>query len=214
MTTAHRPTFDAARAKDNSSAPTRQYSSRSLPAHKTLKYRSAASAVPVLDDAGLEAMRIDLERSERAHFSKPEGQPTLLLGSADDEAEAKRRRIIEDTKDLDADASSEDESEESSDEDEAAELMRELAKIKQERADEEARKAADAADEARTAREAEIAFGNPLLNPDGQDFLLKRRWDEDVVFRVKENEAGGKKDFVNDLLRSDFHRSFMKKYVR
>lgn len=76
-------------------------------------------------------------------------------------------------------------------------------------------------------REFEIARGNPLLNP--RDFNMKRRyvaiqlpskpttnhsssrWDDDVVFK---NQARGtedkkSKEFVNDLLRSDFHKRFM-----
>jgi len=41
---------------------------------------------------------------------------------------------------------------------------------------------------------------------------MKRRWDDDVVFK---NQARGtedknkKKEFVNDMLRSDFHKIFM-----
>lgn len=41
---------------------------------------------------------------------------------------------------------------------------------------------------------------------------MKRRWDDDVIFK---NQARGtddknkKKEFVNDLLRSDFHKRFM-----
>jgi protein CWC15 len=73
----------------------------------------------------------------------------------------------------------------------------------------------------------DIALGNPLLN--AQDFNMKRRWDDDVVFK---NQARGTekkegKEFVNvslyeclwkagilihfrqDLLRSDFHKRFM-----
>lgn len=46
-------------------------------------------------------------------------------------------------------------------------------------------------------REYDIARGNPLLNP--QDFNMKRRWDDDVVFK---NQARGTeekrgKEFVN-----------------
>ncbi|UZP41360.1 hypothetical protein NXS19_009176 [Fusarium pseudograminearum] len=65
------------------------------------------------------------------------------------------------------------------------------------------------------ARERNIALGNPLLNK--QDFNMKRRWDDDVVFKNQARgteEKGKKKEFVNDLLRSDFHRRFMSKYVR
>lgn len=46
-------------------------------------------------------------------------------------------------------------------------------------------------------REYDIARGNPLLNP--QDFNMKRRWDDDVVFK---NQARGSEvkrgpEFVN-----------------
>ncbi|KMU85361.1 hypothetical protein CIHG_03145 [Coccidioides immitis H538.4] len=63
-------------------------------------------------------------------------------------------------------------------------------------------------------REYDIARGNPLLNP--QDFNVKRRWDDDVVFKnqARGTENKGQKEFVNDLLRSDFHKRFMSKYVR
>ena len=69
----------------------------------------------------------------------------------------------------------------------------------------EAEKAAKEQDQ----REFDIARGNPLLNP--KDFSVKRRWDDDVVFK---NQARGTEDkkpkeFVNDLLRSDFHKRFM-----
>jgi protein CWC15 len=46
-------------------------------------------------------------------------------------------------------------------------------------------------------REHDIALGNPLLNK--SDFNVKRRWDDDVIFK---NQARGtedkrKKEFVN-----------------
>jgi len=108
--------------------------------------------------------------------------------------------------------------------------MRELEKIKRERAEAKAKEVrvlvsshaagtdtmeeAERAAEEQEQREFDIARGNPLLNP--KDFNLKRRWDDDVVFK---NQARGtedkkKKEFVNDMLRSDFHKRFMGKYVR
>ncbi|KAG6924065.1 CWC15 spliceosome associated protein -like protein, partial [Chelydra serpentina] len=67
-----------------------------------------------------------------------------------------------------------------------------------------------------------ILSGNPLLNLTGPvqpqaNFKVKRRWDDDVVFK---NCAKGidemKKDkrFVNDTLRSEFHKKFMEKYIK
>ncbi|CAN0461910.1 unnamed protein product, partial [Ectocarpus fasciculatus] len=44
---------------------------------------------------------------------------------------------------------------------------------------------------------------------------VKRQWNDDVVFRNQSrSEPELKKRFVNDTIRSDFHRSFLKKYVR
>lgn len=46
-------------------------------------------------------------------------------------------------------------------------------------------------------REVDIARGNPLLN--SQDFNMKRRWDDDVVFKnqARGTEKKDGKDFVN-----------------
>ncbi|KAI9762271.1 MAG: complexed with cef1p, partial [Candelina submexicana] len=131
--------------------------------------------------------------------------------------EAKRRRVLEETRDIDADSDGgEDDSseEESDEEDETAELLRELDKIKRERAEQREREEREKAALAEEQREVDIAKGNPLLN--GKDFNVKRRWDDDVIFK---NQARGtedkrKKEFVNDLLRSDFHKRFMNRYVR
>lgn len=140
----------------------------------------------------------------------------------DEDYEAKRRRVLEETRDIDADSddgseddsdSSEDDDDDDDDDDEA-ELMRELAKIKAERAEAAAKEAAERTAKEEEQREKDIALGNPLMNPKGYE--VKRRWDDDVVFK---NQARGTEDkkgkeFVNDLLRSDFHRRFMSKYVR
>ncbi|KAF3915336.1 hypothetical protein AA313_de0204907 [Arthrobotrys entomopaga] len=150
----------------------------------------------------------------------------------DETPEAKRRRILEESRDLDADSDGSDggggsdansDSEEDSDdsdsdedsEDETAELMRELEKIKKERAQAKEKEEMERAAEEEAQREVDIARGNPLLNP--KAFNVKRRWDDDVIFKNQARgveEKGKKKEFVNDLLRSDFHKKFMNKYVR
>lgn len=119
----------------------------------------------------------------------------------DEDPEAKRRRILEETRDIDADSDagdSDSSSEEDSDEeDETAELMRELEKIKRERAEQKAREEAEQAKQAQEEREENIALGNPLLNP--KAFNVKRRWDDDVVFKnqARGTEQKGNKEFVN-----------------
>lgn len=141
-------------------------------------------------------------------------------GDPEEDYEAKKRRVLEETRDIDADSESSEESEsedEDDEEDESAELMRELAKIKAERAEQAAKAAAEQAKKDEEQREKDIALGNPLLNTQKEDYGVKRRWDDDVVFKNQARgteERGKEKRFVNDLLRSDFHKRFMDKYVR
>ncbi|KFL61209.1 pre-mRNA-splicing factor cwc15 [Trichophyton rubrum CBS 118892] len=160
MTTAHRPTFDPARGKEAQRGPA--YHQRLLPAHTHLKVRQpgqggAADAQPETRD-----LRAELLKAEAAHFAKLKGGPgpsnadaepsvpKRQLESApeqddiaDEDPQAKRRRILEETRDIDADSDGgdSDSSEEDSDdeEDETAELMRELEKIKRERAEQRER---------------------------------------------------------------------------
>ena len=59
------------------------------------------------------------------------------------------------------------------------------------------------------------SIGIHSLNGIESEFSVKRRWDDDVIFK---NQAKGvdekpKKRFINDVLRSDFHRKFMSKYI-
>ncbi|OAX84951.1 pre-mRNA-splicing factor cwc15 [Emergomyces africanus] len=237
MTTAHRPTFDPARGKEALRGPA--YHQRLLPAHTLLKTRKPGQGG---DADAKRDLRAELLKAEAAHFAKkgishdksgaspsataavePSIPKRLLENGAVgdengeiDDPEAKRRRILEETRDIDADSdgSESDSSEEESDddEDETAELMRELEKIKRERAEQKAKEEQEREALEQEKREVDIARGNPLLNP--QDFNVKRRWDDDVVFKnqARGTENRGKKEFVNDLLRSDFHKRFMVLY--
>ncbi|MCJ1337382.1 complexed with cef1p [Bachmanniomyces sp. S44760] len=255
MTTAHRPTFDPARGKEAQRGPA--YHQRLLPAHTQLKTRQPGQGG--VADAPVHDLRAQLLEAEAAHYSKSNGDKTTptaqildaetarrrqlisTTGEGDDAEEdqaAKRRRILEDTRELDADSdgAEDDSSDEDSEdeEDETAELLRELEKIKKERAEQREKEAIqfhssctkivalilrkqerEKAALEQEQREHDIALGNPLLNTP-KDFNVKRRWDDDVVFK---NQARGtedkrKKEFVNDLLRSDFHKRFMSRYVR
>lgn len=179
------------------------------------------------DDVGAEQVEIKgaIEGGVKRKLGEANGDEGGGGGDSEPEEEedyeAKKRRVLEETRDIDADSvSSSESSEESEDdeEDETAELMRELAKIKAERAEAAAKVAAEQAAKEQEQREKDIALGNPLLNAEqGRDFGVKRRWDDDVVFKNQARgteEKGKEKRFVNDLLRSDFHRRFMDKYVR
>lgn len=150
------------------------------------------------------------------------------------EEETKRRKVLTDAQSLDADAElqkvaddadsegnkddkeeEEDDNEDDYEEDDDEELMRELEKIKQERAVERERQEATENAQDTLSREEEIARGNPLLNlekavrgdaPARPADTGPRRWDDDLIFR---NQAAGadphalsKRGFVNDLIRA------------
>ncbi|KAF7543541.1 hypothetical protein G7046_g9980 [Stylonectria norvegica] len=269
MTTAHRPTFDPARGKEALRGPA--YHQRLLPAHTQLKYRQAGQGGD--GDAPSRDLAAELLAAEAAHFKKggvlaPDadaddddtemeaagGVKRALPSGADGEDEdidAKRRRILAETRDIDADDESEADEEDSDDDDDSdddsdAELQRELDRVRREREEKKKKEEEERLKVEQDARDRHVALGNPLLNK--QDFSMKRRWDDDVVFKNQARgteEKGKKKEFVNvssplpalichldllsprldtiwehwltelqDLLRSDFHRRFMSKYVR
>ncbi|GAA5856207.1 hypothetical protein JCM8547_000819 [Rhodosporidiobolus lusitaniae] len=180
-------------------------------------------------------------------------------GSETEAAAAKRRKILQEAADLDkddsddeedesedegkkdkgkekaADEAEEDEDEDSDDsdddEDETAELLRELEKIKKERAEEKAKQEREREATEQISREEEIAMGNPLLNLQAAmgyspatstyssstantGFGVKRRWDDDVIFKNQAlREEKKEPAYINDLLRTNYHKSFMKRYV-
>ncbi|KAH8096785.1 Cwf15/Cwc15 cell cycle control protein [Cristinia sonorae] len=256
MSTAHRPTWDPAQAKDVKGG-SRQFSVRDMAAHTKLKFRqpgqTSTSEVAKLD---LRAELLAAEAEARDKKRKAEGKPPLAVenGSAgaagvvgvDDESN-KRRKLLQDALELDKDEDDESESEsgkkdgdgeddeddddEDDEEDDTAELLRELEKIKRERAEEKERQEREQSASTAAAREVEIATANPLLNlaaalgqtPNGVNttvpgtFAVKRRWDDDLIFK---NQAINNKDkdrngqFVNDLLRTEFHKKFMAKFIK
>ncbi|EFQ24891.1 Cwf15/Cwc15 cell cycle control protein [Colletotrichum graminicola] len=237
MTTAHRPTFDPARGKEALRGPA--YHQRLLPAHTQLKFRQAGQGGDADDEA--RDLRAELLAAEAAHFAKKNGgapppsanddtdapaggvKRALEAGSqadGEEDFEAKRRRILEESRDIDASSDEEEEEDDDDDsdddsDDEEAELQREMEKIRRERAEKREREERERAKAEEEARERDIALGNPLLNK--PDFNMKRRWDDDVVFKNQARgteEKGKSKEFINDLLRSDFHKRFMSKYVR
>ncbi|PHH82355.1 hypothetical protein CDD82_6257 [Ophiocordyceps australis] len=238
MTTAHRPTFDPARGKEALRGPA--YHQRLLPAHTQLKFRKAGQGGDADGETDERDLASELLAAEAAHFSKKQGNGMLdndeheddevqvgdkraLEGPSAEQEEdpaAKRRRILEETRDIDADDESDEEESADSDsesesDDEEAELQRELERVRREREEKKKQAEAEKAREEEDERVRNIALGNPLLNK--QDSSVKRRWDDDVVFKNQARgteDRGKKREFVNDLVRSDFHRRFMSKYVR
>ncbi|XP_029458232.1 spliceosome-associated protein CWC15 homolog [Rhinatrema bivittatum] len=229
MTTAARPTFEPARGgrgkEGDLSQLSKQYSSRDLPSHTKIKYRQTTQDAP--EEVRSRDFRRELEERERvAVREKNRDRPTREHTTSSSVSKKPRLDQIP-AANLDADDpltdedDEDDDSDEDSDDDTAA-LLAELEKIKKERAEEQARKELEQKAEEERIRMENILSGNPLLNLTGPAqapaiFKVKRRWDDDVVFK---NCAKGvdemKKDkrFVNDTLRSEFHKKFMEKYIK
>jgi protein CWC15 len=109
--------------------------------------------------------------------------------------------------------------------DDEAELLRELEKIKAEREAERAKRKAEEEAAGKQSEEDAALSGNPLLaagkagggagGGTGGGFGVKRRWDDDVVFKNQaKDERKPRKRFINDTIRSDFHRNFLAKYIK
>lgn len=86
---------------------------------------------------------------------------------------------------------------------------------------EQAKKEIERRQEEERIRMENILSGNPLLTHYSAgsakaEHRVKRRWDDDVVFKNCARSEPEKKSnvFINDSLRSDFHRKFMEKYVK
>ncbi|CAI9736953.1 spliceosome-associated protein CWC15 homolog [Octopus vulgaris] len=218
MTTAARPTFEPARGGrgkgDNDlSSLSKQYSSRDLPSHNKLKYRQDGQGS--IEELRNRDFRKDLEDRERAAREKKDrGRES---GGSSSSSSSKRLRL-EPASNLDADDPVDDEDEESDseDDDDTMELMEELKKIKKERLAEAAKLEAERKVEEERIRKENILKGNPLLNQEKIDFKVKRRWDDDVVFKncAKGGDDRKGRGFINDTLRSEFHKKFMEKYVK
>ncbi|KAJ3168958.1 hypothetical protein HDU88_001285 [Geranomyces variabilis] len=231
MTTA-RPTWHPAigghQLRDTNSAPTHNISSRDLATQTKLKLRQQGQNAPGEIDEML--MKERLAEKERQHFLKANGgdKNQSLREVVPEDEPLKRKRIDDgpsidkdDSDDAGGDEGSADESDSSSDDDDdddEAELLRELEKIRKERAEEKERAERERQQAEEQQREEEALTGNPLLDAaaPAKDFSVKRRWDDDVVFKnqSKGHDENPKKRFINDVLRSDFHRKFLSKYTR
>ncbi|XP_030637851.1 protein CWC15 homolog [Chanos chanos] len=235
MTTAARPTFEPARGgrgkgEGDLSALSKQYSSRDLPGHTKIKYRQPTQDAP--EEVRARDFRRELEERERAAVKNRERGPREhTTSSSSSSSSSKRPRLDQipaanlDADDPLTDDEEEDSEAESDSDDDTAALLAELEKIKKERAEEQERKEREQRAEEERIRMENILSGNPLLNLAGQQqhvqtqntFSVKRRWDDDVVFKncaKGVDESRKEKRFVNDTLRSEFHKKFMEKYVK
>ncbi|KAL8462162.1 hypothetical protein ACS0TY_033293 [Phlomoides rotata] len=229
MTTAARPTWAPAKG-GNEQGGTRifgasqKYSSRDIAAHTTLKPRKEGQDTQ--DELQRRNLRDELEDRERRHFSSKEdrerrkgGQLLIEGGSITGSRRELEDRIVPrcvdaDDADVGAHGDDSDEDDEDDDEDDEEALLAELERLRKEKAEQKEREELQKQEEELKAKEEQLMRGNPLLN-NPTSFSVKRRWDDDVVFK---NQARGEsktpKRFINDTIRNDFHRKFLHKYMK
>ena len=111
--------------------------------------------------------------------------------------------------------SSDDKSDESDDsEDEEAELMKELEKIKKERELERLEKEKERLEQDEDERNDSVLRSNPLMFQE-ENQTVKRKWYDETVFKNQARKVEKtSKRFINDTIRSDFHRSFLNRYIK
>jgi protein CWC15 len=173
-------------------------SARELPAHTNIKYRAQGQGS--VDDVKLRDLRAELaarETSKAIAFSADQEEHTYD-DQDEDLSSAQEDHLLDEDED--------------EDEDEEQLLRLELEKIKREK--EEERKRLEEEEKRRRESEAISPFiHNPLDIAAGSG--VKRRWDDDVVFRNQaKDEAQPKRRFINDTIRNDFHVKFMKRYIK
>ena len=242
MTTAHRPTFNAAIGGEAQGggryiAGVTRTHVHDLPGQMSIKRRQDGQGTAA-DVSGVD-MRAQLLEAEAKHL-KAIGKapakiaPPLPPPPEEDDDDDEGPALIIDPEDADdapssraaaaaaaaAEADSDDDDDDDDDDEEA--LMRELERIKKERAQEALRQEREAASTEAAERDSSILQGNPLLDPTrlgasaaaGGSFAVKRRWDDDVVFKNQSREAKKERTFINDTVRNDFHRRFLSKYIK
>jgi len=228
MTTAARPTWDTAKGgtslrERDLSAMSKQYSSRDLPSHTKLKSREAGQGTR--DEHRAKDYKGELEDRERVALRDRTKERARRDGKSvqDSPPPVKKSRteaVTLATLDADDPVDSSDSDDDDSDDDTAV-LMAELNKIKAEKARDEAEKEAGKREEEEQIRMENILSGNPLLKEKyaesgKSDMKIKKRWDDDVVFKNCSRAEPENKDaeFINDSLRNEFHKRFMDKYIK
>ncbi len=212
-----------------------------MPAHTKLKFRTGTQVVDrqkalkesllKLEKAEKEANKRLLQRPAVDEEVEKEGELKLLKQTAEVDEVAIQSKYDDadasgsdedgwseaENDDLDSSSDEDSDDDDSDDEDDEAALQAELAKIRAEREAAKRKKEEEEAAEDEKQLEEAALLGNPLLSAadSSSGGRLKRRWNEDVVFR---NQAKGepevKKRFINDTVRNDFHKRFLNKFIR
>ena len=180
------------------SAPTFHTSARDQTSHTKLKIRKPEQLV--------------LPKPKQDQLFDSSSSSTLLLTDRKDEEEyeGEDNHLLPEGENCESEESGEDE-----------ELLRlEIEKIRKEREETRRRQAQDK----KIKEQIDLAGkNNPLNDGSGSNddeeedsFQVKRKWTDDTIFRVDHcpSHPTTEKRFINDTIKSDFHRRFMDKYFK
>ncbi|UKJ88730.1 protein CWC15-like protein [Theileria orientalis] len=215
MSTAHRPTWhNAIGVGLEERGSTVAVSSKDQPAHREIKRRAPLNVD--VSEEGTKSQKINetkrklrekLEETEQAHKTKNFIEDRVGVTKNFLSLEDATKLLNQDINEFPEDEDDYVEPQEVEDEDEEeAALLRELEKIKKEK--EEIRLKEQHEELQSEEHRQNLLSRNPLLNPS-----KVARWDEDVVFKNPQTEAKSKPKFLNDVVRSEFHKRFLHKYV-
>ena len=158
---------------------------------------------------------IERRTHETLNVKKLDQEAAVLLANKeeedDDNANGEDEGEAEDL--VDEDLVDEDED----DEDDEELLMQELEKIRKERQEAQERQQQTSNPLMTDLYErADLQDANMMMMMGNGSFKVKRRWDDDVVFRYSNHRSTKpqEKVFINDMVRSEFHKKFMKKYIK
>ena len=237
----HRPTYFPVKGRSDN-LPTRRTCVRDLTSHTKLKVRNNEQGANDGSTGALRRQRFReelLEKEKQERLGESDEALMLVLAQEDkvkvaglltassEDAKKTIAQLKDKYDDEDAisgrdsdgfDSSEDEESEDDSEDDEAA-LQAELEKIRAERAAAAARKEEEEREIQEIEARQRAINTNPLMhleeNISTTSAKLKRRWNDDTVFQnTAVDEPEQKKRFINDTVRSDFHKRFMRQYLK
>jgi len=187
MSTAHKPTWNSALGSDSQGGSLRgpvsvSISSRDQNDGGAINYRKKGQGLPEEQKSRNFKEELEFKEKRNAEKKRTERPEHLRL---EEEEHTKRRRIeskkelpefnIIDKDDTDSSKSGENDDSESVSDSEEAELMREYEKINKEREEEQKRLEQERKNIDIQSKAQGILRGNPLLNPDRDDFNIKKK---------------------------------------
>lgn len=189
------------------SLPSRHVAQRDMRSHTRLKLRRFGGESAENLEARLKKLKEDLQEREKAlqketesiDTNKPVAEVSVEHQEYDDDDEVLSRPSSSSSDEDDAEPDKVRKITSKLGQETDTALKRELLRVQKER-------------QAREALGLPLSNVNPLLE---RNSGIQRKWDDDVIFKnqAKPEQARKEQRFVNDIVHSDKHKGFLKKFV-